>query len=171
MYVNKVGPYSNPHETYHYYSLPVCHPEKVKQTSPFALEKIKFVEKKIVFKELTLGEVLSGDRMAYSLYDVKFNGESFLEKMPEKLIYFSEKVENRKLCQSQLNTKDFEMLREAIEEHYYFEFVIDDIPIRNFLGYLEETNIFPHKHNIYLYAHYHFDFFINNNQVNTHLIN
>ena len=30
VYVNKVGPYSNPHETYHYYSLPVCRPSKVK---------------------------------------------------------------------------------------------------------------------------------------------
>ena len=29
MYVNKVGPYFNPHETYHYYQLPVCRPEKV----------------------------------------------------------------------------------------------------------------------------------------------
>ncbi len=29
MYVNKVGPYFNTHETYHYYSLPVCRPEKV----------------------------------------------------------------------------------------------------------------------------------------------
>lgn len=29
MYVNKVGPYYNPQETYHYYSLPVCVPEKV----------------------------------------------------------------------------------------------------------------------------------------------
>ena len=46
VYANKVGPYSNPHETYHYYSLPVCHPEKVKQTSRFVLEKIKFIEKK-----------------------------------------------------------------------------------------------------------------------------
>ncbi len=29
MYVNKVGPYFNTHETYHYYSLPVCRPDKV----------------------------------------------------------------------------------------------------------------------------------------------
>ena len=26
---NKVGPYFNPHETYHYYQLPVCRPDKV----------------------------------------------------------------------------------------------------------------------------------------------
>ena len=31
VYVNKVGPYSNPQETYHYYSLPVCRPSKVKE--------------------------------------------------------------------------------------------------------------------------------------------
>lgn len=29
LYVNKVGPYFNPQETYHYYSLPVCRPAKV----------------------------------------------------------------------------------------------------------------------------------------------
>ena len=29
VYVNKVGPYFNPHETYHYYQLPVCRPNKV----------------------------------------------------------------------------------------------------------------------------------------------
>jgi len=31
VYVNKVGPFYNPHETYHYYQLPVCRPEKVIQ--------------------------------------------------------------------------------------------------------------------------------------------
>src|SRR6218665_3932112 len=30
VYVNKVGPFFNPHETYHYYKLPVCRPEKVR---------------------------------------------------------------------------------------------------------------------------------------------
>ena len=29
MYVNKIGPYFNPHETYHYYQLPVCRPKIV----------------------------------------------------------------------------------------------------------------------------------------------
>ncbi|KFM65199.1 Transmembrane 9 superfamily member 1, partial [Stegodyphus mimosarum] len=28
LYVNKVGPYFNTHETYHYYQLPVCRPQK-----------------------------------------------------------------------------------------------------------------------------------------------
>lgn len=27
--MNKVGPYGNTHETYHFYQLPICRPEKV----------------------------------------------------------------------------------------------------------------------------------------------
>lgn len=33
LYVNKVGPYHNPQETYHYYTLPVCSPQKVRLCS------------------------------------------------------------------------------------------------------------------------------------------
>ncbi|CAF0943493.1 unnamed protein product, partial [Didymodactylos carnosus] len=116
VYVNKVGPYSNPQETYHYYSLPVCRPQK------------------IVSKELTLGEVLSGDRMAQSLYEITFN-----ENIPNKL-----------LCELLLETKDVQSLEKSIEEFYYFEFVVDDIPCRGFVGQVEETSIIPHTHNIYI---------------------
>ena len=56
-------------------------------------------------------------------------------------------------------------MRLAIEEYYYFEFVIDDIPIRGFLGKIEETNLLPHRHQISIYTYHHFDFHINNNQV------
>ena len=56
IYANKVGPWDSPSETYHYYQLPVCRPEK------------------IVNKALSLGEVLSGDRMAESMFDVQFQG-------------------------------------------------------------------------------------------------
>ncbi len=79
--------------------------------------------------------------------------------------FFVEVIDNKKLCQTDLNSKELEALRLAIEEHYYFEFVIDDIPIRGFVGQVEETNLFPHKHHIYVYTHHHFDFHINNNQV------
>jgi len=54
LYVNKVGPYHNPQETYHYYRLPVCRPPTVRH------------------KSLSLGEVLDGDRMAESLYQLAF---------------------------------------------------------------------------------------------------
>lgn len=70
LYVNKVGPYHNPQETYHYYQLPVCSPQKIRH------------------KSLSLGEVLDGDRMAESLYEIRFR----------------ENVEKRVLCHLQLSS-------------------------------------------------------------------
>ena len=75
-------------------------------------------------------------------------------------------INNKELCSLNLSVNDIQALRSAIEEFYYFEFVIDDIPVRGFVGQVEETNLFPHKHHIYVYTHHHFDFHINNNQVN-----
>lgn len=46
LFVNKIGPFHNPSETYQYYDLPVCHP------SDGAVDKL-----------LSLGEVLAADRM------------------------------------------------------------------------------------------------------------
>jgi transmembrane 9 superfamily protein 1 len=78
---------------------------------------------------------------------------------------FLENLNNKKLCALELTYDDINALRLAIEEFYYFEFVVDDIPIRGFVGQVEETNLFPHKHHIYIYTHHHFDFHVNDNQV------
>ena len=93
VFVNKVGPYFNPHETYHYYSLPVCRPKEIKH------------------RPLTLGEVLDGDRMAYSLYNINFN----------------EDITSKSLCTVTLSAQDTLKLKDAIRELYYFEFSIDDL--------------------------------------------
>jgi len=52
--VNKIGPYSNPTETYQYYDLPFCRPEKMQH------------------KHSSLGEDLSGDHKFNARYDVRF---------------------------------------------------------------------------------------------------
>ncbi|XP_066932000.1 transmembrane 9 superfamily member 1-like [Clytia hemisphaerica] len=133
MFVNKVGPYFNPHETYHYYSLPVCRPDKVEHRS------------------LTLGEVLDGDRMAKAMYDVKFK----------------QSIENSRLCTVELSQKDVTELRSAIEDLYYFEFVIDDLPVRGFIGHLEESGFLPHKHKVRLWTHLNFHLEYNNDKIIT----
>ncbi|XP_068737553.1 transmembrane 9 superfamily member 1-like isoform X1 [Montipora capricornis] len=131
LYVNKVGPYFNPQETYHYYSLPVCRPEKVEHRS------------------LTLGEVLDGDRMAVAMHEVKFK----------------ESVHSKKLCTVALKENDVEQLKEAIEDLYYFEFVLDDLPLRGFIGHLEEGGFLPHTHKVFLWAHLHFNIAYNGDQI------
>lgn len=131
LYVNKVGPYFNPHETYHYYKLPVCRPDKVEH------------------KSLTLGEVLDGDRMAVSNYDIKFKVD----------------VEDAKLCNLSLTEPELNQLREAIEDLYYFEFVVDDLPMREFIGHLVEGGFLPHSHKIYLWTHLTLNFEYNEDQI------
>jgi len=60
-FVNKIGPYSNPTETYEFYSLPFCRPQT------------------IAVHHHSIGEDLTGDHKVSSLYDIRF-------KVP---IYFS----------------------------------------------------------------------------------
>ncbi|KAJ4925590.1 hypothetical protein JOQ06_018316 [Pogonophryne albipinna] len=131
LYVNKVGPYHNPQETYHYYTLPVCRPEKVHH------------------KSLSLGEVLDGDRMAESLYYIRFR----------------ENVEKKPLCMLTLSEIQVDELREAIEALFYFEFVLDDIPILGFVGYIEESGFLPHSHKVGLWTHLDFNIEYNGDTV------
>ncbi|GCB82059.1 hypothetical protein scyTo_0023325, partial [Scyliorhinus torazame] len=58
-----------------------------------------------------------------------------------------------------------EELKEAIEELYYFEFVLDDIPIRGFVGYLEESGFLPHTHKIGLWTHLDFHVEFNGDRI------
>eukprot|EP00051_Salpingoeca_urceolata_P001614 m.42431 g.42431 ORF g.42431 m.42431 type:complete len:600 (+) comp11544_c0_seq1:4586-6385(+) len=129
-YVNKIGPYFNTHETYHYYSLPVCRPDNV------------------VHRSLTLGEVLNGDRMAEALFTIKFK----------------KSVENEELCEVKLSPQEIHQLRDAIEDLYYFEFIIDDLPVRGFVGQLEER-VLPHAHRVFLWPHVDFEIEYNGNQI------
>lgn len=131
LYVNKVGPYFNPHETYHYYQLPVCRPDK------------------IVHRSLTLGEVLDGDRMAESMYSINF-------KVP---------VDKKVLCTVHFSAEEFKKLKEAIEDLYYFEFVLDGLRLWGFIGQLEEGSLIPHKHKLYLWTHLTFNIAYNDERV------
>lgn len=41
----------------------------------------------------------------------------------------------------------------------------DDLPIRGFIGHLEEGSILPHNHKTFLWTHLHFSFEYNGDQV------
>ncbi|EDQ85689.1 uncharacterized protein MONBRDRAFT_11552 [Monosiga brevicollis MX1] len=98
---------------------------------------------------LTLGEVLDGDRMAEALHDIRFK-------------------ENKRaiLCKVQLSRKEIQQLTEAIEDLFYFEFVVDDLPVRGFLGQLEEHLLdLPTTHRVFLWPHMHFHLEYNGDRV------
>lgn len=59
--------------------------------------------------------MLDGDRMAKSLYQIKF----------------MENVESAKLCTVNLKSEDIIRLQSAVEDLYYFEFVAGKLEILN----------------------------------------
>ncbi|KHN84060.1 Transmembrane 9 superfamily member 1 [Toxocara canis] len=123
VYVNKVGPYGNIHETYHFFQLPICRPEKV------------------VHKSLSLGQVLEGDRIAESSFEINFA----IDEGP------------RSLCGKYAIAKpDFDILERAIEDQFYIELIVDGFRVRTFLGFVEEQNTFPHLHKLFVYNHFIF---------------
>merc|ERR1712195_114232 len=100
VHANKVGPFSNPSETYPFYSMPFCQPEK------------------LVYEDLDLGQILRGDRFVNTKFDLGFAGN----------------VHNRLVCHKTLTQEDQIKLKNAIDADYYFELVVDELPLFGFIG-------------------------------------
>ncbi|XVF45229.1 hypothetical protein PTKIN_Ptkin02bG0188500 [Pterospermum kingtungense] len=117
LWVNKVGPYNNPQETYNYYSLPFCHPG----TNP-------------AHKWGGLGEVLGGNELIDSHIDIKFQ----------------KNVDKGTICQLELDEAKVKQFKDAIENSYWFEFFVDDLPLWGFVGELHpDKNSDNGKHVLY----------------------
>mmetsp|Transcript_9284 Transcript_9284/g.18294 ORF Transcript_9284/g.18294 Transcript_9284/m.18294 type:complete len:608 (+) Transcript_9284:409-2232(+) len=104
---NKIGPYFNPTETYEYYSLPFCAPEKMEKQSH------------------NLGEILAGDRKVFTDYDIKF-------KVP---LHFG------RLCKKSLSLEDVQKFQKAVDEDYYFEMLVDNLPVWAYVGLIHTPNL------------------------------
>ncbi|KAK0589172.1 hypothetical protein LWI29_010647 [Acer saccharum] len=117
LWVNKVGPYNNPQETYNYYSLPFCHPSG----NP-------------AHKWGGLGEVLGGNELIDSSIDIKFG----------------KNVDKVTICQLELDEAVVKHFKDAIENSYWFEFFMDDLPLWGFVGDLHpDKNSDNGKHVLY----------------------
>jgi len=133
LYANKVGPFHNPSETYQYFDLPFCPP-------------IGGVE----HKSEDLGEVLEGDRLVNTPYDVSFRVDK----------------ESEHLCSRELSKDDLIKFRTAVKEDYYFQMYYDDLPIWGFIGKIEKI-LRPGKPEwrYYIFTHIHFDISYNKERV------
>ncbi|KAF1854441.1 hypothetical protein Lal_00008414, partial [Lupinus albus] len=98
LWVNKVGPYNNPQETYNYYSLPFCHPSSSAEAA---------------HKWGGLGEVLGGNELIDSQVEIKF----------------LRNVDKTVFCQVVLDDAKVKQFKDAIENNYWFEFFVDDLPL------------------------------------------
>ncbi|CAI0375323.1 unnamed protein product [Linum tenue] len=131
LWVNKVGPYNNPQETYNYYSLPFCRPAG-----------------NSAHKWGGLGEVLGGNELIDSLLDIKFQ----------------KNVDKGSICQLDLDEAKVRQFKDAIENSYWFEFFMDDLPLWGFVGELHpDKNSDNGKH--VLYTHKTITVKYNKNQI------
>ncbi|KAL4558803.1 hypothetical protein LXL04_037005 [Taraxacum kok-saghyz] len=96
LWVNKVGPYNNPQETYNFYSLPFCH--------------------------------LPGHAAH------KWGGLEIVEKTS--------------VCKLELDEPKVMQFKQAIENNYWFELFMDDLPLWGFVGELHDRNT-DNKHMLF----------------------
>ncbi|XP_021748085.1 transmembrane 9 superfamily member 1-like [Chenopodium quinoa] len=131
LWVNKVGPYNNPQETYNYFSLPFCRPSGNSG-----------------HRWGGLGEVLGGNELIDSQIDFKF-GKS---------------TDKTTMCELELDPTKAKQFKDAIENSYWFEFFIDDLPLWGFVGELHfDKNTENAKH--VLYTNKNFVIKYNGNQI------
>ncbi|XP_002963357.2 transmembrane 9 superfamily member 2 [Selaginella moellendorffii] len=129
LYANKVGPFHNPSETYQYFDLPFCEPSNLKHKSE------------------DLGEVLEGDRMVTTRYNITFKTDK----------------ETEELCSFKLEPETKRKFRSAIEQDYYFQMFFDDLPLWGFVGKLQTDE--KKEERYMLFTHVHFEIAFNDNRV------
>ena len=105
LWVNKVGPFNNPQETYNYHELPFCKVEGVDGKRP-------------KHKWGGLGEILEGNELIDSNMEFRFRHDQ-----PKKT-----------MCITSLDANDVKKFKRSIRHHYWYEFVMDDLPIWGFVG-------------------------------------
>ena len=105
LWENKVGPYNNPQETYNYHELPFCRATTATGAKP-------------THKWGGLGEILQGNELIDS--DVEFK---FRVDQPKTT-----------LCVDVLTQESASIFKRAVRKHYWYEFVMDDLPIWGFVG-------------------------------------
>lgn len=95
-------------------------------------------------KSQTLGEVLQGSRKIYSTYDLRFDVD----------------VPKETLCTKTLTHKEIIDFRYAIQLQYHFTMFYDEIPLRGYVGAVDEKS-----GDVYLYTGLHFKFSKNRDRV------
>eukprot|EP00466_Bigelowiella_natans_P018981 jgi/Bigna1/55590/estExt_Genewise1Plus.C_640042 len=123
IWVNKIGPFHNPQETYQYDSLGLC-----RESGRPARHKSQ-----------GLGGMLSGDDLV----------DSGMQ------IYFRTDVESRTFCEMQLDGDNIGKITSSVEQHFWYQMYIDDLPVWGMIGELmqpdggseegEQAFIYTHK--------------------------
>ena len=108
LWLNKIGPFHNPQETYPYYSLPFCKPS--------------IPELELAKSQPRLGEALEGNQLVDSGLQIEF-----LKDTKEPIT----------LCTKELTAQDAEVFKYAVSQHYWYQCYLDDLPIWAMVGEMD----------------------------------
>ena len=100
-----------------------------------------------------LGEVLSGSRKHSTPYEL-----TFMDPVPW-----------RALCEDYLDATQIKALKESVEQDYFFEMFVDELPLWGYLGEVAHEEFLLGQSiqgaRVYLYPHLHFSLGYNQNQI------
>mmetsp|Transcript_20315 Transcript_20315/g.29164 ORF Transcript_20315/g.29164 Transcript_20315/m.29164 type:complete len:462 (-) Transcript_20315:17-1402(-) len=100
-----------------------------------------------------LGETLAGSRKIATPYDL-----TFMDPVPW-----------RSLCEEYMDVEDLKEFKDAIEDDYFFEMFVDDLPMWGYVGEVAHEEFLLGKSiqgaRVYLYPHLHFSIGFNNDQI------
>ncbi|XP_024926945.2 transmembrane 9 superfamily member 5 isoform X2 [Ziziphus jujuba] len=105
----------------------------------------------LIQKQESIGEVLNGDRLTNTLYELNFQEEKTFKT----------------LCQKKLKVAEIAKFRDAVIKDFYFQMYYDDLPLWAFIGKVEEESwtLSENEPKYYLFKHVQFDVFFLGNQV------
>jgi transmembrane 9 superfamily protein 3 len=105
VWTDKVGPYNNPQETYRYETLGLC--------------ELQGQDIKVEQGELTIGEALEGHEFFSS---------------PRLDIHFGKEQPKSSICEMTLTSEQAKSIASMVNDNYWYQLYIDDLPIWAFLG-------------------------------------
>jgi Endomembrane protein 70 len=147
------SPFNNPSETYRYYSFPFCYDHTIWKEGGVVVDVNNATTKPkwsgaIPYRQ-TLGQSLVGD---------------FFETSPYH-IHFKENIEFQVLCKKTYDSEKIKKLQEAIANNYFYEMLIEDLPMWGYVGDVEEQEMVSVEAKYYLFPNVHFHLGYNNDQV------
>ncbi|KAJ3066539.1 hypothetical protein HDU98_010145 [Podochytrium sp. JEL0797] len=142
-WLNGIGPYANRQETYDYFQLPFCKGDAV-----------------VAHRHESLGEALLGVNMEFPGIEIDFRGDLPLDLTPD--FANAVPVDNKVVCTTNLNKDSLRDFHFAIDRHYWYKMIIDDLPVYGYIGEVDSTTTPPKR---FLYAHKTFRFKYNQDRI------
>ena len=132
LWANTVGPYQNRQETYEYFSLPFC-------SGNF--------EHNVRYRHHdNIGDALQGVELTNTGMEIRFH------KPVASTVY----------CEIEIDENIYKRFKYAIDNHYWFQMYMDDLPIWGIIG---ERSVVDKKDVYYLWSHKRLDIGFNGNQI------